>query len=127
VVPRVVTKADGRTVLFPAWDPLVNPLLVANLRRSGLDARLLEEDGFVIRKAMRQNTGQCLPLTIIAQEAVDYIRKHDLDPSRTALWLPRSNLSCNLGMFTPFLKSLMEAEGQGIWGWERPVLLRGRR
>ncbi len=30
------------------------------------------------------------------------------------LWLPRSTLSCNFGMFTPFLKSLMEAEGGGM-------------
>jgi hypothetical protein len=31
-----------------------------------------------------------------------------------ALWLPTSDLACNLGMFTPFLKSLMEAEGGGM-------------
>jgi predicted nucleotide-binding protein (sugar kinase/HSP70/actin superfamily) len=63
---------------------------------------------------MRQNTGQCLPLNIIAQEAVDYVRGHGLDLGRTALWMPRSTLSCNMGMFTPFIKSLMEAESGGM-------------
>jgi predicted CoA-substrate-specific enzyme activase len=114
IVPRALTKLDGKALLYPNWDPLVNPLLVANLRREGIDARLLEEGPVVIRKAMRHNNGQCLPLNIIAQEAVDMVRADGLDPARTAIWLPRSRLSCNLGMFVPFLKSLMEAEGRGM-------------
>jgi predicted CoA-substrate-specific enzyme activase len=114
VVPRTLARLDGRTLLYPNWDPLVNPLLAANLRREGIDALLLEEDPVVIRKAMRHNTGQCLPLNIIAQEAADMVRSRGLDPARTAIWLPRSDLSCNLGMFAPFLKSLMEAEGRGL-------------
>ncbi len=118
MVPRALSSLDGRTLLYPNWDPLVNPLLVANLRREGVDAVLLPEDAVVIRKAMRHNTGQCLPLNIIAQEAVDLVRTRGLDPGRTAIWLPRSNLSCNLGMFVPFLKSLMEAEGGGMEGIE---------
>ena len=111
-LPRAITRLGGRTLLCPNWDPLVNPLLAANLRREGVDARVLEEDPVVIRKAMRHNTGQCLPLNIIAQEAVDYVRRNTAwTRRRTAIWMPRSTLSCNIGMFTPFLKSLMEAEG----------------
>jgi predicted CoA-substrate-specific enzyme activase len=114
IVPRAVTKLDGMTLLCPNWDPLVTPLLAANLRREGVDARVLEEDSVVIRKAMRHNSGQCLPLNIIAQETVDYVKTHVLDPARTALWMARSGFSCNIGMFIPFLKSLMEAEGGGM-------------
>jgi predicted nucleotide-binding protein (sugar kinase/HSP70/actin superfamily) len=114
VVPRSLSNLGNRTLLYPNWDLLVNPLLAANLRREGVDARELAEDEGVIRKAMRTNTGQCLPLNIIAQEAMDHVRRHGLDPARTAIWLPRSTLSCNFGMFTPFLKSLMEAEGGGM-------------
>ena len=114
IVPRALSKLGGRILLYPRWDPLVNPLLAANLRREGVDARVLEEDPVVIRKAMRHNTGQCLPLNIIVQEAIDYVRGHGLDPAKTAIWLPRSTLSCNFGMFTPFMKSLVEAEGGGM-------------
>jgi predicted CoA-substrate-specific enzyme activase len=114
VVPSVLSRLGDRTLLYPSWDPMLGALLVANLRREGVDARLLEEDQLLIRRAMRHNTGQCLPVSIIAEEAVDYVRRHDLDPSRMALWLPTSDLACNLGMFTPFLKSLMEAEGGGM-------------
>jgi len=112
--PRVGTKLAGKTLLFPAWDPLVNPLLAANLRREGIDARVLEEDPLVIRKAMRHNTGQCIPLNVIVQETIEYIGAHGLDPSRTALWTIRSFLGCNLGMFHAFSKSLLEASGGGM-------------
>ena len=114
IVPRALKRLGERTLLYPSWDPLLGSLLVANLRREGVDARLLEEDQLLIRRAMRHNTGQCLPVSIIAEEAVDYVRRHDLDPARMALWLPASGLSCNLGMFSPYLKSLMQAEGGGM-------------
>ncbi|HTZ52249.1 MAG TPA: acyl-CoA dehydratase activase-related protein, partial [Spirochaetia bacterium] len=114
LLPRPVRRIGGKTLLLPNWDPLVNPLLAANLRREGIDARLLEETPTLIRKGMRLNTGQCLPLSIIAQEAVDFIRAGGLDPAKTALWMPSVTWSCNLGMFTPFLQALLEAEGGGM-------------
>jgi predicted CoA-substrate-specific enzyme activase len=114
IIPHALTRLEGRTLLFPNWDSLTNPLLVANLRREGIDARLLEEDDLSIRAAMRHNTGQCIPLNIIAQETIEFVDRHGLDPARTAVWMPFSALPCNLGMFVPFLKSLMQAEGRGM-------------
>jgi predicted CoA-substrate-specific enzyme activase len=114
ILPTAITKLGKRTLLCPNWDPLVMPLLAANLRREGVDTRLLPEDPLSIRKSMRLNTGQCLPLSIIAQEAVDFVRATRLDPARTALWLPHANMSCNIGMFIPLMKSLMQAEGGGM-------------
>jgi predicted CoA-substrate-specific enzyme activase len=116
VVPRTLTRRDGRTLLFPSWDPLTSPLLAANLRRQGVDARLLREDPVSIRRAMRQNTGQCLPLSIIAQEAVDLVAEERLVPERSAVWLPVGGVSCNLGMFIPFMKTLLESYGAGAEG-----------
>ena len=118
VIPSTARRLGARTLLFPNWDPLSCPLLAANLRREGLDARLLDEDPHVIRRAMRHNTGQCLPLSIIAQEIVEYVRRYDLDPARTAAWIPSSRISCNIGMFAPFIKSLLESAGDGMEGIE---------
>ena len=114
VIPRLSRSLAGKTLLFPNWDPLLNPLAAACLRREGIDARILHEDPLLIRTAMRHNTGQCIPLNIIAEEAVDYIRRHGLDPARTALWMPRSSWSCNITMLPPFLKSLFESFGGGM-------------
>jgi predicted nucleotide-binding protein (sugar kinase/HSP70/actin superfamily) len=114
IVPQTLTQLGKRTLLFPRWDPLTSPLIAANQRREGIDVRLLEEDPVAIRKAMRQNTGQCLPLSIIAQEAVDFVRGNGLDPLQTAVWLPMGLVSCNLGMFIPFMKTLLETYGDGM-------------
>ncbi|HVO40753.1 MAG TPA: acyl-CoA dehydratase activase [Spirochaetia bacterium] len=112
--PRVIGKIHGKTLLFPVWDPLVNPLLAAGLRREGVDARVLEEDQDVIRASMRHNTGQCIPLNVIAEEAARYVQAHGLDPAKTAVWMAKSQLSCNIGMFPFYIKSLLEARGGGM-------------
>ena len=112
--PRLAARLEGRTLLFPVWDPIVNPLLAACLRREGVDARVLDEDPLTIRKAMRHNTGQCIPLSVIAEESMQYVESHALDPARTAVWMARSLLSCNIGMFPSYIKTLMEARGGGM-------------
>lgn len=114
VVPSLERNLDGKTLLFPNWDPLTCPLLVANLRRAGIDARLLEEDQLTIQKSMRHNSGQCIPLNIIAQEFVDYVSRHGLEPERTVLWTIAGSLSCNLPLYPHFLKSLLERYGEGM-------------
>jgi predicted CoA-substrate-specific enzyme activase len=114
VVHKVGAKLKDKTLLMPLWDPLVNPLLAANLRREGIDTRVLEEDPIVIRKAMRHNTGQCIPLNVIVEEIFEYVQRHDLDPSKTVLWMPRARLSCNLGMFPHFIKSLFDGREIGM-------------
>lgn len=114
LVPRVDHKLDGRTLLLPPWDSLVIPLIAAALQREGVDARVIEETPLSIRKAMRHNTGQCIPLNVIAEEAVDYVERHGLDPGRTALWMPKGGLACNFPLFPPFIQSLFESRGNGI-------------
>jgi predicted nucleotide-binding protein (sugar kinase/HSP70/actin superfamily) len=101
-------------VLFPNWDPIAVPLVAANLRREGIDARPLEESPVLIRTAMRHNVGQCIPLNIIAQDFMEYVRVRGLDPSRTVLWMAESGLTCNLGMFPAGLKAVFEAHGNGF-------------
>jgi predicted CoA-substrate-specific enzyme activase len=114
VVPRLAKDLEGKTVLFPNWDPLTCPLLVANLRRFGIDARLLEENQLSIQKSMRRNSGQCIPLNIIAQEFVDYVAKYALAPEKAVLWTIGGNLSCNLPLYPHFLKTLLESYGRGM-------------
>ena len=66
-------RLDGKTLLIPDWDHLSLRLVAAALAREGIDARLLEETPAAIRKSLRHNTGQCIPLNIIAQDFIDYI------------------------------------------------------
>ena len=114
VPPREGTTIGGRTLLVANFDPVAGPLVVANLRDEGVDARLLLEDETSIRAAMRHNTGQCIPLNAIVQAAVETIRLHDLDPGRTLVWMSRSTLSCNIPLFPHQMQELFAAMGAGL-------------
>jgi len=114
LLPPVENSVGEKILLMPNWDSFVSPLVVANLRRAGLDARLLEPSELGIRKSMVHNTGQCLPINIIAQNCIDYIEKHKLDPSNTILWSAEGYISCNLKQYPFFIKKIMENYGKGL-------------
>ena len=114
ILPRVDTSLDGRTLLVPNWDMFVSPLIAANLKRAGVDARLLEPNELSIRKSMVHNTGQCLPINIIAQNYIDYIDKYKLDPSRVILWMMESKMTCNLRQYPFYIKRILENYGNGF-------------
>ncbi|MDX9786152.1 MAG: acyl-CoA dehydratase activase [Desulfobacterales bacterium] len=120
---RDVKDSHDKTLLIPNWDPLSCPLIAANLRRAGLDARCLEESASTIRNSLKHNTGQCLPLNIIAQNFADYIETHDLDPGRTMLWLPVGQIACNLRLYPHHIKTLLNSYGHGM---ERAEVCVGR-
>ena len=113
-LPRISSDYQGKTILFPNWDPISMPFIVANLRRAGIDVRLLEENPTIIRKSMRMNTGQCIPLNVIVEEAIEYVGNHGLDPAKTALWMIGSRWSCGLGMYPYYMKTLLEGRGEGM-------------
>jgi predicted CoA-substrate-specific enzyme activase len=105
-----------KTLLFPNWDQIAGRFLVANLQRYGFDARLLEHSDMGIRKAMATNTGQCLPLNIIAQDYISYIEKYNLNPETTILWMTETLLSCNIRMYPQYIRTILQRHGNGISG-----------
>jgi predicted nucleotide-binding protein (sugar kinase/HSP70/actin superfamily) len=100
--------------VIPNWDDITLKLMVSNLQREGIDARLMEGTETSIQKSLRRNTGQCIPLNIIAQEFVDYVKNHELDPAKTLLWMVSSQIACNIGLFPHHLKRLFHSYGKGI-------------
>jgi predicted CoA-substrate-specific enzyme activase len=105
---------SGKTLVIPNWDDITLKLMVANLAREGIDARLMEGSETSIQESLRYNTGQCLPLNIIAQEFVDYVKTHDLNPEKTLLWMVSSQIACNIGLFPHHLKRLFYSYGKGM-------------
>ena len=104
----------NKTLLLPLWDQYVGPLLEAVLRNSGINARVVENTDEAMQRSLSFNTGQCIPLNIIVQNAIDYIKSNHFDPAETALWIMKSDLSCNLSMFPYYMKKLLEDYGQGM-------------
>jgi predicted CoA-substrate-specific enzyme activase len=114
LLPRTETQLTGKTLVIPNWDNISLNLIVANLRKSGIDARVLEETETSIQKSLRYNTGQCIPLNIIAQEFIDYVKKHHLDPAKTILWNVESTLACNLSLYPHHIRTILQAHGHGM-------------
>jgi predicted nucleotide-binding protein (sugar kinase/HSP70/actin superfamily) len=104
----------NKTLLLPSWDPYVAPLLEAVLQNNGIDARIANTTDESIRRSLSMNTGQCLPLSVIVRNAIDYMESNQLNPVNTALWIMKSTLSCNLSMFPHFMKKLLENYGNGM-------------
>jgi len=114
IFPRPENKINGKTLLVPNWDSYSNRLLIAMLRRKGIDARGLEPDETSMRKSMAHNKGQCIPINIVAQDYIDYIEKYNLDPGKTLIWMTKSFLTCNIRMYPEYLKHLIDSHGGGM-------------
>lgn len=112
--PKITRNISDKTLLFPMWDPVVSRLLVANLKRCGVDARLMKSSGLIIKKSMAHNTGQCLPINIMAQEFIDYVEEHGLKPENTMLWTIDAKVTCNIKLYPEYLKSILESYGRGL-------------
>jgi predicted nucleotide-binding protein (sugar kinase/HSP70/actin superfamily) len=105
---------NGKTLLIPNWDSITCKLLEAAVRKEGVDARIIDENRDSIRKSLRFNTGQCIPLNIIIQNSIDFIERNALDPENTVVWSPKSKIACNLGMFPYFTKDMLASYGKGL-------------
>lgn len=114
LIPVREKQVSDKTLLIPNWDNIALKLLVANLRKEGIDARLLEESETSIQKSLRHNTGQCIPLNIMAQEFIDYVETHNLDPARTVLWTIHSWVACNIRLFPHHIKTILNDYGNGM-------------
>jgi len=104
----------NKTLLMPNWDDYACRLLTSTLRHSGIDARMLKDTQSSIQRSMATNTGQCIPLHIILQDAIDYIEEHKLNPSDTALWMIDTPLSCNLSMFPHYISKILQTSDNDL-------------
>jgi len=114
VIDKMESSYKGKTLLLPNWDPEVIPLIAANLRAHGVDARVLEETPQMISESMKMNTGQCIPVNAVAHELAEYIIKHKLDPAKTVLWMVQGGWACNIRMYAPYIKTLLTDMGNGL-------------
>lgn len=108
------SKISGKTLLFPCFDPINSRLLEAVFIREGIDARLVPLSEKTIQRGLRTNTGQCLPVNLIAQSYMDYIEENLLDPAETMGWIFDSHVACNIRLYPEMIKGIMESAGQGM-------------
>ncbi len=114
LMPSREKRLGNRTLLIPNWDNISLRFVVAAFQKEGIDARLLEENETTIQKSLRHNSGQCIPLNIIAQEAIDCVKLNNLDPANTVLWNLKSSMACNLALFPHHIKTIFRKYGNGM-------------
>jgi predicted nucleotide-binding protein (sugar kinase/HSP70/actin superfamily) len=112
--PRSSSAIEGKTLFLPDWDHLSLRLVAANLKREGIDARLLSDTPEGIRRSLRHNTGQCIPVNIVVQNFIDTVSAQGLDPSRCLLWMTPSFIACNLRMYPHFVQNQLTERGGGF-------------
>jgi predicted nucleotide-binding protein (sugar kinase/HSP70/actin superfamily) len=99
---------------MPNWDNICCRLIVAVLKREGIDARLMEETPSTIRESLKYNTGQCIPLTAIAEGFRSYIVNNRLNPEKCVLWLSHSTIGCNIKLYPHHIKTVLNSMGGSI-------------
>ncbi|MCU0848894.1 MAG: acyl-CoA dehydratase activase [Spirochaetes bacterium] len=114
VVPEISRDLRGKTLLMPNWDDISCRLISACLKRVGIDARVLVEDDEKIRKGLKHNVGQCIPINAIAEEFIDYVEKNGIRPRDAVLWMMQSEVACNIKLYPYFIKSIFESYGSGF-------------
>lgn len=114
VVQSSTVELAEKTIFFPNWDSLSLRLVVAAVRKTGLDARLLEPSEGSLQRSLRHNSGQCTPLNIIAQEFMENVEKQDLDPRGAVLWMMASNVACNIHLYPHHIRTILRGVGRGF-------------
>ncbi len=107
-------KIKDKTLLLPCFDPINSKLLEAVYIKEGIDARMVPLTDSIIRRGLRTNSGQCLPVNLMAQSYMDYIEENLLDPAQTAGWCFDSHVACNIRLYPQFIKGIMETAGKGM-------------
>ncbi|MBP1710647.1 MAG: hypothetical protein H6Q49_849, partial [Deltaproteobacteria bacterium] len=108
------SRIRNKTFLFPCFDPINSKLLEAVFIREGVDARMVPLTEKVIQRGLRTNSGQCLPVNLIAQSYMDHIEENLLDPTQTVGWIFDSHVACNIRLYPQLIKGIMEAAGHGM-------------
>jgi hypothetical protein len=103
------------TVLIPDYDTLSCSLICAAFEKAGFKSFLIEESPTTITSSLRLNDGQCLPISAISQAAVETMKKYNLKPEKTAVFLNTiTNLACNFPQYPIMAKKIFEEIGEGF-------------
>ena len=98
---------DDRTLILPNWDNYAIPLIAAILRSQGYPALVMEETDETIRRSLRWNNGQRIPMNALVEGFAETVRRHALSPERCALWVPTAEFSCNIRLFPHHIQEIL--------------------
>jgi len=112
--PMSKQNLTDKILFIPHWDRLSGKLLEAVLTNEGQQVVLLEETQDSIKRSLKMNTGQCIPINAIAQSFIDKVQKNFFPPEDCLLWMAKCYIACNIRLYPYHIKSLLNDYGQGM-------------
>ncbi|MCG8477476.1 MAG: acyl-CoA dehydratase activase, partial [Spirochaetales bacterium] len=109
---RELTK--DKTLVIPNWDDYSIPLIAAVLNGQGYRTLIMEETDETIRRSLRWNNGQCIPMNALVEGYVATINNRALAPERCLLWIPMAAFSCNIRLFPHHVQEILKGYGDGM-------------
>jgi predicted nucleotide-binding protein (sugar kinase/HSP70/actin superfamily) len=95
----------GDTVLIPMTDIRINRLQKAVFEVSGYKAEVVPLDREMMNQGYRYASGgECLPNVAIAGSLIETLKRNDMDPTTTIVYLPNLCLSCNFNQYANLVK-----------------------
>ena len=111
--PDFASAVTGKNIVLPNWDRITCALLTAVLKREGFKAYAMEENETTIRKSLRYNSGQCIPLNAIAEGFLHTMKLHGLNPEETLLWIGKATIACNIKLYPYHIQTILNGLGIG--------------
>ena len=113
-VPMNNQNLTDKILFIPHWDRLSGKLLEAVLTNEGQQVVLLEETQDSIKRSLKMNTGQCIPINAIAQSFIEQVQNNYYPPEDCLLWMAKCEIACNIRLYPYHIKSLLNDYGQGM-------------
>lgn len=99
-------------VLLPYLSPIISQLQEAVFNAHGYRAEVLPLDQKMINRGYRYASGgECMPNVSIIGSLIERLEKDDIDPEKTAMYLPSGCLACNFNQFTVLADFALESAG----------------
>ncbi|MCK5100743.1 MAG: CoA activase, partial [Desulfobacteraceae bacterium] len=112
--PEHPPELKNKDILFPNWDDITGKFLVSILNSEGYNAYLMEETEETLKQCLKTNTGQCIPLNAVASSFIHTVKKYNLDPSNSILWVGKSEIACNVKLYSHQIKQILKKEKNGF-------------
>ncbi len=104
--PRDDALTEGDTVLIPCLDDMISSFWAHCFRKAGFRAILLESSEEALAEGYRYvNGGECMPLVSLIGNAIEIVRREQLEACKTFFYMPTVCIACNFPQF-PVLADL---------------------
>ncbi len=109
----MVNPLEGKKVYIPPMAYGSGRAFAASFRAIGVDADIVPPSDERTRELGGRYTSgdECYPAKVTVGDFMKLLERPDIDPSRTALFMPTADGPCRFGQYAPYLKQILKSNG----------------